>query len=230
MTIPSDEIILSRSGLQSLRSIKRLNLEGVGFTEVGESIAKCENLEDLSLAKNRVISLQGIGYLSKLRRLDVSGNCLKNLAGIEGLSGLEELYVQGNAIENWDRDVRRFLLDLPRLRIVYFKSRTGNLENVLCQSSSYPREVLESYSQIQILDGERVKLRKVAYVESLEDVQLQEDDIDLPNPTPWTFPTPSSPFRSEILLEDSLLQGFKDNLSGCKALLIEADSRLEQTH
>ncbi|MGY8713185.1 MAG: leucine-rich repeat domain-containing protein [Verrucomicrobiia bacterium] len=55
-------------------------------------------LQELSLANNRLLGLSGISHLSQLRHLDVSGNSLIDLEGVSKLASLATLYAQGNQL------------------------------------------------------------------------------------------------------------------------------------
>ncbi len=55
-------------------------------------------LQELSLANNRLLGLSGISNLSDLRHLDVSGNSLIDLEGIGEIDSLVTLYAQGNQL------------------------------------------------------------------------------------------------------------------------------------
>ncbi len=55
-------------------------------------------LQELSLANNRLLGLSGISHLSQLRHLDVSGNSLIDLEGVSTLANLTSFYAQGNQL------------------------------------------------------------------------------------------------------------------------------------
>ncbi|MDG0963864.1 MAG: leucine-rich repeat domain-containing protein [Opitutales bacterium] len=55
-------------------------------------------LQELSLANNRLLGLSGISHLSQLRHLDVSGNSLIDLEGVSKLRNLTSFYAQGNQL------------------------------------------------------------------------------------------------------------------------------------
>ncbi|GBG33379.1 Protein phosphatase 1 regulatory subunit 7 [Hondaea fermentalgiana] len=227
MTEPSIALITKRAGLARAENVQRLNLENLGLGHVGR-LQECRALEDLCLADNKITTLEGLGALRKLRRLDVSGNRLQSLAGIEHLDALEELFVQGNQIESWDRDIRPYLLDLPRLRVLHLKTRTGASANPLCASEkAYPTMILQTFPQIEVIDGNRVHLTHVRHFEAAEPLpDLTPASQELPEPKQWTWEVPSS-FQHD-LLDTSLQEAFATNLSDMKMLLAEADKRLER--
>ncbi len=55
-------------------------------------------LQELSLANNRLLGLSGIYHLKYLRHLDVSGNSLIDLEGVSSLINLVNFYAHGNQL------------------------------------------------------------------------------------------------------------------------------------
>ncbi|KAG9016641.1 hypothetical protein FRB90_002708 [Tulasnella sp. 427] len=78
------------------------------------------NLEELWLGKNKIIKLENLAHLCKLRILSIQSNRIVKLEGLEGLVDLEELYISHNGLERLeglDKNMKLTTVDIGSNRI-----------------------------------------------------------------------------------------------------------------
>ncbi len=95
-----DEIAQIRLKLSNYRTPKNEIAELViSLSEILRRLKRGPwQLQELSLANNRLLGLSGISHLSSLRNLNVAGNSLIDLEGVSTLKNLTTFYAHGNQL------------------------------------------------------------------------------------------------------------------------------------
>lgn len=101
-------------GIEQLRKLRYLNLNGCGIRTGFASLASLTKLTDLNVAGNNISNIKPIAAVKSLRYLNLTDNKIKDLSGIEGLENLEELYLTQNRITDLAP-----LMKLKKLKILY---------------------------------------------------------------------------------------------------------------
>lgn len=168
--------------LNSPFKVYRLDLSNQEFKNLPDSIwTKFENLEYLSLKNDHLSKIpDGIGYLKKLRVLDLSGNDFKVLPqSFSGLTNLTEIYLNNENRMNYTKTLN-VIKDLPSLRILHLEN--DNLKKI-------PRSLM-SLQQIESLylnnnlfntfPKKLKELKNLKYLD-LQNNQLKFNDFELQN-------------------------------------------------
>ena len=111
--------------------ITLLNCEGKGISQISEikGLSKLANLEHLLLQRNKIIKIEGLEDLKKLKILNLSKNEISEIQNLTNLTNLEELdlsYNKINKIENLDSLEKLKVLSLENNKI----KEIQNLENL----------------------------------------------------------------------------------------------------
>jgi protein phosphatase 1 regulatory subunit 7 len=82
-------------------------------------IGRLKSLEELYLACNAIVRLDGLPVNSPLRTLDLSTNGVESVEGIEGLVELEELWMTASAMSTFEQ--LQPLTTLPKIECLYLE-------------------------------------------------------------------------------------------------------------
>lgn len=144
-------MVLRKVGDFDVESVRHLRMRAANIGGLGE-LDQCVNLLRLDLSANRITDLAPLAALEQLESLNLSANSITSLAALASLKMLRQLNVAGNKIESID--CLTGLKELSQLRLC---DQIVHLSNPLCRSSSYPDSVIEKLSQVNDLDGLRVR-------------------------------------------------------------------------
>ena len=120
-----------------------------------------DNLEILSLGRNKIRAIRGLDFLGKsLKQLWISYNEIEKLDGLKNLVKLEKFYISNNLI--FKIDELNNLSNLPELKDVAFRGNPFTLKNPSLWNTNpqdrepndlYP-EIIKRLPNIHIIDGD----------------------------------------------------------------------------
>lgn len=203
--------------------IKRLKFVSHNIDDIGV-IASMANLIELDLTDNKIASVSSLGDLKKLKVLNLSKNKVQSLRGIEKLKALEVLFLQGNQLQDYAKDVRPYLSQLPRLRAVHMQNPDRTDANLLCKEAAvYPRQLFKDMPKLQVCDGERISLRETARLDLLEELCQCEPQVEIPAFEPWEFGEDTYSNNVKLIAKDARAH-FERTLQECAALVEQAEA------
>lgn len=154
----NDELIRYVTGEYDVEIVRRLCVPNGNLMKIS-GLERCTQIVSLSLPENRIESIgHGLECLTQLQRLDLSKNLLTGLLGLAHLDKLAFLNVQGNLIEKLDEVAR--LENNPAMVHLHLQSYDGARKNPCCEHHEYDSFIRQKLPKLQVLDGERLALRK----------------------------------------------------------------------
>ena len=152
---------LDSNSLNYIKGCKKLSLSSNFITKIPD--LHFDNLEILSLGRNKIRAIRGLDFLGKsLRELSISYNEIEKLDGLKSLVKLKKLYIGNNSISKIDE--LNNLSNLTELIDVVFRGNPFALENPSLMDTKpqdrqpddlYP-EIKKRLPYVQIIDGTTV--------------------------------------------------------------------------
>ena len=152
---------LDSNGLNYIKGCKKLSLSSNFISKIPD--LHFDNLEILSLGRNKIRAVRGLDFLGKsLKELWISYNEIEKLDGFKSLAKLQKLYIGNNLIAKIDE--LNNLTSLTELKDVVFKGNPFALENPTLYDSKpqdknpdeiYP-EIQKRIPSVEIIDGNTV--------------------------------------------------------------------------
>ncbi|XP_051976122.1 leucine-rich repeat-containing protein 61-like isoform X2 [Xyrauchen texanus] len=215
-------LLKSSTGEFDLESILFLKLINLGIYDLG-CVGECINLERLDLSGNNITNLGPLSPLRRLLVLNLSANRISNLEPLSSCESLQSLNLSGNVIPSVDN--LHALKSLWKLESIRLKDNMYNYTNPVCKNSSYRTLLLEMFSNIKVLDGERVVGRGSNLYQLCKDI---DDTIkglyknghlsELAECKPWVDDGFWEIKRSNNAIIDEAYKHFSDVLHECRLL------------
>ncbi|XP_061653664.1 leucine-rich repeat and coiled-coil domain-containing protein 1 isoform X1 [Phyllopteryx taeniolatus] len=167
-------------GLQLAWLLRHLDLSSNCIAKI-EGLATLTALRTLNLSCNAIAKVEGLNGLVNLTRLDLSFNQINDLSGLLQLHGpareLKHLSLHSNRLDSIEH-LLQCLLGLQGLREVLL--RHGGKGNPLCVTPGYRDIVMQSLSQVSVLDGlDRLGQPSFSLTDSPCDIPGLENYVDL---------------------------------------------------
>uniref|UniRef100_A0A8D3BPG1 Leucine rich repeat containing 61 n=1 Tax=Scophthalmus maximus TaxID=52904 RepID=A0A8D3BPG1_SCOMX len=227
-------LLKSRTGEFDLESILFLKLRGLGIHDLG-CIGECVNLERLDLSGNNITNLAPFASLRLLSVLNLSANRISNIEPLRSCDSLQNLNLAGNIISSIEN--LHCLQPLRKLESIRLKDNTYNYTNPVCRNTSYRTIVLDMFSNIKVLDGERVVGRGSDLYQLCKDIDdtikagLYKNGqlVEHPDCKPWVEDNYWDIKRSNNAIIEEAYKQFNDVLHECRLLNNRATHVISQT-
>lgn len=190
-----------------------------------EHLDKCLSLIELSLNNNYISNLAGLLCLkNQLQYLNISNNRIQFIGDLKCFTQLEEIHLEGNNIESLDELLK--LKDLPKLKSLCLKDYFNKLTNPVCNHPAYITTIITNFPNLEYIDGEQVKLKKMIQ-EALLNSIYPDNDIKIPEIKPWLNGIDLSvkPINIINVNEEKEL---RNGLNDCNDLIKQADEYINQ--
>ncbi|KAM7400343.1 hypothetical protein PAMA_004842 [Pampus argenteus] len=167
-------------GLTSAWHLRHLDVSSNCISKI-EGLSSLTSLRTLNLSCNKITKVEGLNGLVNLTRLNLSYNQINDLTGLLYLHGtqykLKHLSLHSNHLHSIDH-LLQCLLGLQGLSEITLSQDGG--DNPVCRSPGYRDIVMQSLSQISVLDGlDRLGNPSHPGVNSPLDIPGLEDYVDL---------------------------------------------------
>ncbi|KAM7379559.1 hypothetical protein PAMP_005105 [Pampus punctatissimus] len=167
-------------GLTSAWHLRHLDVSSNCISKI-EGLSSLTSLRTLNLSCNKITKVEGLNGLVNLTRLNLSYNQINDLTGLLYLHGtqykLKHLNLHSNHLHSIDH-LLQCLLGLQGLSEITLSQDGG--DNPVCRSPGYRDIVMQSLSQISVLDGlDRLGNPSHPGVNSPLDIPGLEDYVDL---------------------------------------------------
>lgn len=154
----NDEMIRYVTGEYDVEIVRRLCVPKGGLSRIS-GLERCTQIVSLSLPENQIESIgNGLDSLLLLQRLDLSQNLLRKFTGLARLEALAFLDARANLVEAKE-EIDRLKANTSLVHL-HLKRYDGTQKNPLCEHSDYDSFIRQTLPKLQVLDGERLTLRK----------------------------------------------------------------------
>mmetsp|Transcript_24050 Transcript_24050/g.75721 ORF Transcript_24050/g.75721 Transcript_24050/m.75721 type:complete len:242 (-) Transcript_24050:179-904(-) len=240
MTTLTGKMIKVATGEYDLETIRAIDIDGADIERINDDISQCQTLERLTLSNNCLRNVRVLATLPSLRRLDLSHNRIFDIGGLEALVNLEYLDLRGNMVS--DVGVFANMAGMAALRQLWMGSGGANSphpggpdKNPCCEHPSYFAIVRQHLPNVEMLDGEDLRLRQFCGDALLDDLQ---PDPEAAAPLPherWFEASQADEFVSrtgepvEIIQEgEEELDAIQDAVKDTNFALVRAERLLAQ--
>ncbi|KAJ8247684.1 hypothetical protein GJAV_G00249080 [Gymnothorax javanicus] len=193
------------------------------------------NLERLDLSGNNITNLSPLSSLRLLLSLNLSANRITSLEALSTCFSLQSLNVAGNLISSIES--LNCLQPLKNMESIRLNDNLYNYTNPVCKNSAYRSVLLEMFSNIKVLDGERVVGRGSDLYQLCKDIDdtikegmaRNSQTVEMPECKPWVEDGYWDIKRSNNAIIDEACKQFSDVLQECKLLSSRAAHSISQT-
>lgn len=135
--------------METLRKLRRLDIQSNRLECIGDGLLNLELLEELYLSHMGIKSIEGLDGLRRLTTLDLTANQIKDVAGgLHDQAVLEELWLGENSIESLS-----FIDNISHMKCL----KTIYLErNPIENDKNYRQKILSSFPGLRQLDASLV--------------------------------------------------------------------------
>nr|AKC94919.1 putative actin-related protein [uncultured organism] len=156
-------------GLENIRDLEKLNLQGTSITEI-RGLGTLTNLRELNISENNVIrEIKGLENLKNLEVLNLSKNSLIEIDGLENLKNLKVLNLSRNSlteIKGLDVLTNLRILNMRDNRIKEIKGLENltNLEELFLKRNAVYNFKEDDYIYLNKLELERCDLEPPSHM------------------------------------------------------------------
>lgn len=144
--------------LSKIKTLQHLGFGGCAFSEITFQPGQLENVHNMWLAGNKLIKLEGLQYLKKLKSLSLGKNDLKTLPkGLIESATLEQLALNKNPALDFVEVINE-LQQMKSLRMLDFSN--NRLSKIPANVSKLSHLTLLVFRNNELLEEEKLKLKK----------------------------------------------------------------------
>ncbi|MFX0135353.1 MAG: leucine-rich repeat domain-containing protein, partial [Candidatus Hodarchaeota archaeon] len=172
-------------GLENLKNLQRLSLQGNQITEI-RGLENLTNLQELLLRGNQIKDIEGLVNLINLQSLSLEENKITEIKGLKNLRNLQRLYLHRNQIteiKGLENLTNLQILHLHTNKITEIKGLENltNLHELYLQGNKLAElkgiENLKELSWINLKNNKITEIKGLENLTNLHRLFLQENQI-----------------------------------------------------